>query len=90
MTFSDLIGRKVTRTGKKEIKSQKLCLTDYNPLKVQGLWQDYYPIFLIILLNEFMKLNVNTNPMIKKVKIAKLIEKIAIAFLNTQTLKIIS
>ena len=44
----------------------------------------YYPIFLIILLKEFTKLNVNTDMIMKNVKIAELNIDIVSAFLNTQ------
>ena len=74
---------------KKEKKLQKPYPIDYNSLKVQDLWQAYYQILLIILLKEFVKLNVNTNRMIKNVKLAELNTKIATLFLNKQTLKII-
>ena len=44
---------------------------------------------MIILLDEFIELNVNIDMIIKNVKHAELNSKIASAFLNTQTLKII-
>ena len=37
-----------------EKKLQKLCLTDYNLLTLQDLWQAHYEIFL----KEFIKLSV--------------------------------
>ena len=40
-------------------------------------------------MEEFMKINGNTNTMIKFVKLADLNANIATAFLNTQTLKMI-
>ena len=40
-------------------------------------------------MEEFMKVNGNTNTMIKFVKLADLNANIATAFLNTQTLKMI-
>ena len=46
-------------------------------------------ILLIILLKEFIKLNVNTSMIIKNVKRAELKTKIASARLNSQTLKMI-
>ena len=57
-----------------EKKLQKLYLTDYNLLTAQDLWQAYYKILLIILLKEFIKLNVQT---------------VIHVVLNTKTLKII-
>ena len=71
------------------IKIQKPYLTDYNLLVVQDLWQAHYQILLIILLSEFIKLNVNTNTMMKNVKLEELNTKIVSAFLDAQTLKII-
>ena len=68
-------------------KSQKPYLTDYNLLIAQDLWQGHYQILLIILLKEFIKFNVNTNMMIKNLKVVDLNRKIATTFLNTQTLK---
>ena len=46
-------------------------------------------IWLIILLKEFLVLNVNTDVIIKSVKLMELNIKIASAFLNTKTAKII-
>ena len=56
---------------------------------MQGLWQAYYQIMLVILLNEWIKLNVNMDSAIKKMMLAELNTKIANAFLNTQTFKMI-
>ena len=64
---------------KMEKKSQKIYPTNYNLLIAQDLWETHYQILLIILLEEFIKLNVNTN-----VKFVELNTKIASAFLNTQ------
>ena len=55
-----------------EKKLQELYLKDYNFLKTQDLWQAHYQILLIILLKEFIKLNVNTDTMIKNVKLMKI------------------
>ena len=46
-------------------------------------------LLIILLLKEFIKLNVNADIMIKNVKLAELNTKIATAFLDTQTLKMI-
>ena len=54
------------------MQSQKPYLTDYKILIVQELWQAHYPILLIILLKDIIKLNVNTKTMIKNVKLAEL------------------
>ena len=55
-----------------EKKLQELYLKDYNFLKTQDLWQAHYQILLIILLKEFIKLNVNTDTMIKNVKLMEI------------------
>ena len=47
-----------------EIKSQNLYHLDYNLLIGQDLWQAHYRILLIILLKEFVKLNVKMNKII--------------------------
>ena len=54
-------------------------------------WRKNYGklIVPIIILKKFMKLNVNTNKMIKNVKNEKLDTNIAIVFLKTQNLKMI-
>ena len=50
-----------------ENKLQKIYPTDYSYrlLIVQNLWQALYHILSIIFLKEFIKLNVNTDTMIK-------------------------
>ena len=70
-----------------EKKSQKLYHTDYNLFTVQDLWQANYQILLIILLKEFIELNVNMDMRIKNVQPVELNRKIVTAFLNTQTVK---
>ena len=74
---------------KKERKSQKLYLKDYNLLTVQNLWQAHYKILVINPLKEFIELKVNTDTMIKNVKLAEVNTKIANAVLKTQILKVI-
>ena len=56
-------------------------------MTVQDLWRDRYQILLIILPEDLKKLNLNTDTMIKNVKLAELNTKIAIAFFNAKTLK---
>ena len=56
---------------------------------MQGLWQVHYQILPIILLNEFIKLNVNKDIITKNVKRAELNTKIVSVVLHTQTLKMI-
>ena len=46
----------------------------------KDLWEAYYQILLLILLKEFIKLNLNTDTMIKNVKLEELDIKIATAF----------
>ena len=66
-------------------KLQKMILTYYSLLIVQYLWQVHYKILSIILLKEFIELNVNSDTMIKNVKHVKVKASIATVFLNTQT-----
>ena len=70
-------------------KLQKQYPTGCNLLMVQDIWQPHYQVFLMILVKEFMKLKVNTDAIIKNVKLVELNTKIETAFLNTQTLKMI-
>ena len=74
---------------KKEKKSLKINRTDSNLLIGQDLCQTCYKMLLIILLKEFVKLNVDTNTMIKNVKLAELDTTFASVALNIQTLKMI-
>ena len=53
-------------------KLQKKYLTDYNLLIAQDFWEAHFQIFLIILLKELIKSNVNTNTMTKNVKLMEL------------------
>ena len=52
-----------------EKKLQKLYVTYYNLLIVQDLWQAHYQILSIIFLKELIELNVNTEIMIKNVRL---------------------
>ena len=70
-------------------KLQTIYPTDYNLFTAQESWEAHYQILPIIFLKEFMKLNVNTDTMIKHVKLAELNINIAAAFLNTKSLKMI-
>ena len=47
-----------------EKKLQKPYPTDYNLWIVQNLWQVRYKILLIILLKEYVKINVNIDTII--------------------------
>ena len=70
-------------------KLQKTYLTYYNLLIAQDLWQAHYQILSIIFLKEFIELNVNTDMMIKYVKLVEFNISIVTEFLKTQTLKMI-
>ena len=72
-----------------EKKLQKPYPADYDLLKVQDLWQTHYQVLLIILLKEFIKLNVKTNKIIKNVNLLELNTNIATIFFNINTLKMI-
>ena len=80
---------RIPELKKMEKKLQKRNLTDYNLLITKDSWQDDYQNLFIIFLKEFTKLNGNVNTMIRFVKLAELNTKVATAFLNTQTLKMI-
>ena len=82
ITASVSIRQQITRIDKKMEKMQKQYPTDYILLIVQDLWQTYYQILLIIMLQQFIRLNVNTDMKIKNVKLTELSTKIATAFLN--------
>ena len=52
-----------------EKKLQKIYLTYYNLLIAQDLWQAHFQILSIIFLKDFIEINVNTDMMIKNVKL---------------------
>ena len=56
---------------------------------MQGSCRTHYQILSIIFLEEFIKLNVNTDTMIKNVKLVELHTNYATVFWNKQTLKMI-
>ena len=64
-----------------EQKLQDPCPTNYSLLIAQDLWHAHYQILFIILLKELMKLNVNTDVLIKNAKLVELNTKIASAIL---------
>ena len=64
---------------------QKMNLTYCNLLIAQDLWQARYQILSIIFLKEFIKLNVNTDTMIKNARLTELNICTATVFLTTQT-----
>ena len=51
--------------------------------KAHYLWQAHYQTSSVILFREFIKLNVNTEAMIKKMKLLELHTKCETVFLNT-------
>ena len=55
----------------------------------QDLWQTHYQIMLIILLTEFIKLDVHIDMTIKNMKREGLNTKIVSVVLNMQLLKIV-
>ena len=61
---------------------QKLYRTYYNLLIAQNLWQAHYQVLSIVFRKEFIALNVNTDMMIKIVKLAETIIIIAIEYVN--------
>lgn len=69
-----------------ENKLWKPDLTNYNFLMAQDLWEAYYQVLLIILMNKFIKSTVNIDMVIKNVKHLELNTKNVSAELNTQTL----
>ena len=70
-----------------EKKLQKIYLTYYNVLIAQDLRQAHYEILSIIFLKYLIKLNVNTDMVIKNVKPAELNISLATIVLNIQILK---
>ena len=78
VTFAVPIEKEVTRIDKKREE-----ITYYNLLIAQDLCQDHCQILSIIFLKEFIELNVNTDTMIKNVKLAELNISIGTIFLNT-------
>ena len=66
-------------------KVTKIDITDYNLLLVKDIWQVHYQVFSIIYLKKLIKLNVNTDTIIKIIKLAGLSKNIATAVLYKQT-----
>ena len=63
---------------------QKLYFIDHNLLIAQDLWQGHYQNLLIILLKEFIKLNVNMYIIIKNLNRMGLYTNITSVSLNIQ------
>ena len=83
ITFTFLIEKKVIRINNNEEEVTKIYPTYYDLLIVQDLWQAHYQILLIIFLKEFIKCNVNTDTIIKNMKLAELNINTVTVFLNT-------
>ena len=66
-------------------KITKIDITDYNLLLVKDIWQVHYQVFSIIYLKKLIKLNVNTDTIIKIIKLAGSSKNIATAILYKQT-----
>ena len=82
ITFTIPMEKEFTKIDKKENKLQKKYHTYYNLLIAQDFWKAHYQILSINFLKEFIELNLNTDMMIKNVKLAKLHTSIATVFLN--------
>ena len=89
ITFTLPIEKEVTKNDKNGEEVSKIYPQYYNLLIMQDLWQAHYQILLIVFLQEFIKLNINTDTMIKNLKLAELNINIATVFLNTKTLGMI-
>ena len=87
ITFSFPIKKEILKIGKNvEKKIKKLYPKDYNSLTVQDLGQGHFQILLVISQKVFIKLNLNTDMMMRSVKLEELKTKIVSVFLNTQVL----
>ena len=71
-----------------ENKLQKINLTYHNLLIAQDLWQAHQ-ILPVIFLKELTELNVNTEMVIKNMRLVELNISITTVLLNIQTLKMI-
>ena len=78
-------GTRIDKNGEEITKLQKIYLTFYNFLIAQDIWQAHYQILSIILLKQFINLNVNTDTD-QNVKFVELHTKYAAVFLDTQIL----
>ena len=68
VTFKVPIKKEVTRIDKNGEEMTKNVYYILQLLIAQDLWQDHYQILSLIFLKEIMKLNVNVDTMIKKMK----------------------
>ena len=86
ITFSFPIKKEILKIGKNVEKKKKLYPKDYNSLTVQDLGQGHFQILLMISQKAFIKLNLNTDMMMRSVKLEELNTKIVSVFLNAQAL----
>ena len=89
ITFTVPIEKDVTRIDRSREEVTKHISYRLQVIESTRFMASSFSILLIILLNEFIELNVNRNMIIKNMKHTELNTKIASAFLNTQALKII-
>ena len=54
---------------------------------MEDFWQGHYQIYLMVLLKDFIKLNVNTGAMIKKCGTCRIIYKECKCFLEYRSVK---
>ena len=87
ITFSITIEKKLKKSIKMKNKSQDSCLTDHNLLIAQHFREAHHQTFLIILLKEFIKLNVNMDIAIKECEACGIEYKYCECFLEYTNLK---
>ena len=87
ITFTVPIEKEVTTIDKNGEEITKSISYISNLLIAQDLWQVHYQILPIIFLKKFIELNVNTDMMIKILRLVELNISVATTFLNTETLK---
>ena len=85
MTFTVPVEKEATRIDK---VAKEISKTISYRLQFIDLWQAHYQILLIILLKDFIRLNVKKNMILKNVKLAELNGKISTNFLNTESVKV--
>ena len=78
------VTREIDKNGQENTKN--IC---YILLRAQDLWQAPYQIMSISFLKQFIELNVNTDMMIKNIKLRNINISIATVFLNIENLKMI-
>ena len=67
--------------------TREITKTDYNLLIAQDLWQAHSPISLIIFQKEFIKVNLNTETMIKKCETCGVKYKDCVSFFEYTSFK---